>query len=340
MKFKLFIITLHNLKSLLNLISKTMAVISLDMGGTKIEGAVFRPDGSSILKRRTLLAGRQGEAVAEAAAAMARELLGEAIIEGEEISALGICVPGIVNRTDGTVWAPNIPGWECYPLRDHLRRAMPEHVEVYVDSDRSCAIYGATWIGAAAQCRNAVFVAVGTGIGVGIMSDGRVLHGAGDIAGASGWLALQSPYTSDYDECGCFESYASGNGIGAQARRKLAEGRCGSHLPGAKNIEDITSHDVFAAYEAGDEVAVEVIDKAIEMWGMAGANLVSLLNPEVVVWGGGVFGPATKFIDRIRFEAEKWAQPVAMKKVKFVPARPDINPVLCGAAYIALNQYV
>lgn len=316
-----------------------MAVISLDLGGTKIEGAVFRSDGSSILKRRTLLAGRQGEAVAEAAASMARELLGEATIEGESITALGICVPGIVNRTDGSVWAPNIPGWECYPLRDHLRRALPENIEVYVDSDRSCAIYGATWLGAASGKRNAVFVAVGTGIGVGIMTDGHVLHGSGDIAGASGWLALQPPYTNAYDECGCFESYASGNGIGSQARHKLRDGRRGSHLPGSKEISDITSHDVFAAYEAGDEVAREVIDKAIEMWGMAGANLVSLLNPEVIVWGGGVFGPATKFIDRIRSEAEKWAQPVAMKNVEFVPARADINPVLCGAAYIALNQY-
>lgn len=317
-----------------------MAVISLDMGGTKIEGAVFRADGTSILKRRTLLAGRQGEAVAEAAAAMARELLGEAAVEGEEISALGICVPGIVYSADGSVWAPNIPGWECYPLRDYLRRAMPEHVEVYVDSDRSCAIYGATWLGAAAGHRNAVFVAVGTGIGVGIMIDGHVVHGADDIAGASGWLALQPPYTHDYDECGCFESYASGNGIGARARQLLSEGRMGTYLPGGKTIDEITSHDVFAAYEAGDEIATEVLDKAIEMWGMAGANYVSLLNPEVVVWGGGVFGPAVQFIDRIRAEAEKWAQPVAMKKVKFVAARADINPVLCGAAYIALNRHV
>ena len=109
-------------------------------------------------------------------------------------------------------------------------------------------------------------------------------------------------------------------------------------LPGAKSVDEITSHDVFAAYDADDDVARAVLHRAVELWGMLAANLVSLLNPEVIVWGGGVFGPATRFIDDIRTEAAKWAQPVAMEQVRLIASRTPHNAILSGAAYIALTH--
>ncbi len=110
------------------------------------------------------------------------------------------------------------PRWENYPLQEVLRTVTAPDIEIYIDSDRTCYMYGEMWQGAAKDCHSAVFIAVGTGIGAGIIIDGHVLHGASDIIGATGWMALQPPYKEEYDACGCFEYYASGNGIGARVR--------------------------------------------------------------------------------------------------------------------------
>lgn len=314
-----------------------MAAIALDIGGTKIEGALFRADGSIIDRERRLIDTREGRAVGDLAADIASELMRRAVASGIVVSNIGVCIPGIVHRLRGTVWAPNIPGWDDYPLRDHLRQAVPG-VEVSIDSDRSCSIYGESWIGSAAGTRDAVFVAVGTGIGLGIKIDGNVLHGFDDIAGAAGWMALEPPYERKFDRCGCFEFYASGTGIGYCARLELERRGISGPWYGADDVRNVRAEHVFEAYDHDDAVAVAVLDKAIEMWGMGAANLVSLLNPEYIIWGGGVFGPATRFIDRIRAEASKWAQPIAMGQVQMVAASADINPILAGAAYIAFHH--
>jgi len=179
---------------------------------------------------------------------------------------------------------------------------------------------------------------VGTGIGGGILIDGRVLHGHSDIVGATGWMALQNPYHEDYIPCGCFEHFASGNGIALQAQKAL---RCEKNYTGAlggKPVEEVTTRDVFAAYEQGDLVARKVLDKAIEMWGMGAANLVSLFNPEKFIFGGGVFGPAAKFIPRIYNEACKWGQPISMKQVEFSASQVDGEAALYGAGYLAIRE--
>src|SRR5262249_164306 len=136
------------------------------------------------------------------------------------ISAIAISVPGI-SRANGTVWAPNIPGWENYPLRREiqaaLRGAEAAASKVIIASDREGWLLGGAWRGARQGARNGIFLAVGTGIGAGIMVDGKILRGANDIAGAVGWMALQRPLRREYVQCGCFEFYGSGNGIAKNA---------------------------------------------------------------------------------------------------------------------------
>lgn len=314
-----------------------MAAIALDIGGTKIDGALFRADGTIIDRHRLLLDGRSGDDVGFLAREIALELMRRADSQGIIVKNIGVCVPGIVHRLEGSVWAPNIPGWDNFPLRRVLAAALPG-VDISIDSDRSCSIYGESWIGSAAGCRDAIFVAVGTGIGLGIKVDGNVLHGFGDIAGAAGWMALEPPYDHKFDRCGCFEYYASGSGIGHCARMALAGASFTGDFGGALSIDDVKAENVFAAADEGNPIAIAVIDKAVEMWGMGAANLISLFNPEYIIWGGGVFGPARRLIDRIHTEASRWAQPVAMKQVKFVSPAPGINPILAGAAYIAFHH--
>jgi glucokinase len=100
--------------------------------------------------------------------------------------------------------------------------------------------------------------------------------------------------------------------------------------------EQIDGTDVFSAFRNGDPVATKVIDNAVELWGMAAANLVSLFNPEMIVFGGGIFGPAVELLDRIRAEARRWGQPIAMEQVRFVASELGADAGLYGAGRLAL----
>jgi glucokinase len=254
-----------------------------------------------------------------------------------EISAIGISVPGISHQKTGKVWAPNIPGWENYPLRDEIRSvSATRNVPVKIESDRACYILGETWQGAAKNCRDAIFLAVGTGIGAGILVDGKILRGTRDISGAIGWLALQKPFRSEYIECGCFEHHASDEGLVKIAREFIDADKSYSGI--LKRKKNFTSANIFEAFDSNDPIAKKVLEQAIEFWGMATANLVSLFNPEKIVFGGGVFGPATKFLPRILNEAKKWAQPVGIRQVKFVPSRLGGDAGLFGAGCFALGE--
>jgi glucokinase len=313
-----------------------MMIISLDIGGTKISGAVFSPDGEMICRQKRFIEDRTGARVGELAADMILSLIYEAVANRDNIVA-GISVPGIVFPETGRVWAPNIPGWEDFPLRETISgmTGIPGS-SIFIGSDRTCAILGEVWKGAASGCSNALFIAVGTGIGVGILLDGHVIHGRGDIAGAAGWLALEPPYHEKFQACGCFEYYASGNGIGARACDYVRENPGYDGKMRNKNTNEITAYDVFANFGEGDPVSKTVLDKAVRMWGMASANLVSLLNPEKVVWGGGIFGPACRFINDIYREALQWAQPVSIRQVEFVASQLGEDAALYGAARLSM----
>jgi glucokinase len=292
-----------------------MAVIGLDLGATKLAGALFGPDGAIRARAGRLLEGRAGDEVGRLIVECVAALRSLAAAQELEVEAVGASVPGIVRHQDGTVWAPNIDGWERYPLRDVLRAEVKSACPVVVESDRAASILGEVSRGVARGCRHAIFLAVGTGIGAGILVDGSILRGAHDIAGAIGWMGLDRPHQVAYRHCGGFESHASGAGIARVAREWLeAEPGYQGSLR-AMPPKQITAHEVFDAYAAGDSLAARVVANAVECWGMAVANLVSLFDPEIVVLGGGLFGPAAGQLDRIVAEARQWAQPVSFAKV-------------------------
>jgi glucokinase len=317
--------------------SARQAVIALDLGGTKLASAIFTSEGRPQAQRVARLECRQGAAIGKLVVAQVRRLTRAAARHGLTVCAVGAAVPGIVNARSGNVWAPNIPDWGDYPLHAEIAAAVNDsNIKIVVDNDRSASILGEAWQGAARGCRDAVFVAVGTGIGAGILVGGRVLNGAHGIAGAIGWLALDRPFRRDYVGCGCFESHASGEGLANAATRIL--GRNSRYRGPLRANGRLTAHDVFDAYECGDEVAEQVLREAIEFWGMASANLVSLLNPEKIIFGGGVFGPAARFLEAIAAEARRWAQPVAIERVKFEASQLGSGAALYGAAYRALRK--
>ncbi|HEY0750584.1 MAG TPA: ROK family protein, partial [Chitinophagaceae bacterium] len=142
-------------------------------------------------------------------------------------------------------------------------------------------------------------------------------------------------YKDEYKESGCFESQASGAGITASAK-KLVQTTTG-YSGSLKNTE-INTKAVFEAYNLGDPLAQKVIVHAIELWAMASANLVSLFNPQKIIFGGGVFGPAVTFIPEIEKEARKWAQPVSINQVHFQASSLGSRSALYGAARLAIEK--
>ena len=315
-----------------------MATIAFDLGGTKLASALFNEE-EIVFRNSTQLEGRKGKQVGQMIREMGNTLLEIAVDRNLQVDALGICVPGISYQQNGTVWAPNIEEWEEYPLLDELRNEFSKRIpRICIDSDRACSILGEVWKGNAKNSRDAIFLAVGTGIGAGIMINGEVLRGSNDIAGAIGWMALDRPFKDGYASCGCFEHQASGEGIAKMARESVTSGRFPGSVFINKDFERISAHDIFKYYEAGDELAVAVIDNAISAWGMAIANLVSLFNPQKIILGGGVFGPALKFKSAIFEEAVKWAQPISMKQLSLESSALGADAGLYGAAFLAIRK--
>jgi glucokinase len=327
----------NNKKRNQGLINNFMALLGIDLGGTKLALAVFTEDGRIIGKDVIPVGNRTGSEVGKLITGQIRVIISTTGTKPDGVNAIGISVPGISYHRTGKVWAPNIQGWNDYPLLDEVKQVSSD-IPVTIDSDRACYILGETWQGNACGCRDAIFLAIGTGIGAGIMVNGEVFRGSNDIAGAAGWMALDKPFRDEYTGCGCFEYNASGDGIAKVARELL---KVNQNYDGElKNIapDKITSQNIFSAYDRGDRIARVVINQSIEYWGMAVANLVSMFNPEKIIFGGGVFGPAVRFLPDIRREALKWGQPISIKQVSIEASALGGDAGVYGAGYLALKK--
>ena len=309
-----------------------MPALAIDLGGTKLAVALFSEEGDLIKKETALIGDRSGPEVGAFIISSVHHLLGSK--KKDSIQSIGIAVPGISRLRAGTVWAPNIPGWDDYPLRKEMKLAFPS-TPVIIESDRGCCILGEKWKGNAKGCRDVIYLTVGTGIGAGIMIEGHILHGANDIAGAIGWMALDRPFHQKYVSCGCFEHHASGNGMARVAMEMIKEQ---PSYKGMLRKENLRAEDIFTAFDSKDEIAITVIKQSVEFWGMAVANLVSLFNPEKIIFGGGVFGPAVQFIPDILEEACKWAQPISIKQMTIESSALKEDSSLFGAACLALQK--
>ncbi len=317
---------------------KLRTIIGVDIGGTKISAGLFLDNGQMLHQEKMQIASRKGTAVIDLVAELVRSLISFASQDFREVMALGVCVPGIYHPLQKTAWAPNIPDWDHIPVWQELtNRISQPSLQIVIESDRSCYILGELWKGRALNCTDAIFLAVGTGIGAGILSNGQIISGRSGIAGALGWMALEPPYDRKYDAWGNFEHFASGNGLARSAIEMLQSQHTPASILDQLPTDKVSAREIFSAFEQGDPVAISVLDKAIQYWGMATANLISIFNPQKIIFGGGVFGPATQFLHRIEEEASKWAQPISMEEVALEVSVLEGNAGLIGAAYLAIK---
>ena len=310
-----------------------MSVLGIDLGGTKLAASLFSETGKQLSKDVVQLGQRTGRDVGHLIADVTLKCIR---FSDSPVTSIGVSVPGIARTKTGTVWAPNIGDWNDYPLVQEIK-AVAGDIPVSIDSDRACCMLGELWQGNARGCRDAIYLSVGTGIGAGVLIDGKILRGAHDIAGSIGWMALDKPFQNKYIACGCFEYYASGDGIAKLTREMLAVDAEYRGPLKEYPFDKLLAHHVFEAYDKKDALAIKVFNECIQYWGMAVANLISIFNPEKIIFGGGVFGPALQFLQPVHEEARKWAQPISMAQVKFEPSGLHGDAAIYGAGFLALN---
>lgn len=288
-------------------------IVGVDLGGTFIKVGVVPFDGGTVLGMRSLPTEPQRgpkfvvDRVIDMIRAAMKDARHEAEIPDDGFLGIGIGSPGPLDRESGTVLStPNL-GWRNFPLRDLIANGIG--LTAVLDNDANCAALGEYWQGAGRDASNLIAVTLGTGIGGGIVLDGRVFHGASDVAGELGHMTIDS--TGRKCNCGnygCLEAYASGPAIAARALEGLEAGAA-SVLPALVDhvLERITAETVYEAIVEGDLYAKEVMRETAKFLGTGIANLINVLNPDLIVISGGVTKAGEHLLDPLHSEVRRRA---------------------------------
>lgn len=315
-------------------------IAGVDLGGTTINAAVVSADGERVLGMHTAPtnAERGPKYVVDKIIGMVRESMRVAGHEGgfdeKEIVGIGIGSPGPLDRKTGTVIeTPNL-GWRNFPLRDLVANAIGLPAEL--DNDANAATIGEWWVGAGKNVETMVGVTLGTGIGGGIVLGGKVFHGASDVAGEIGHMSIDS--TGRKCKCGnygCLEAYASGPAIAARAIEGLQSGEQ-SVLPELVDgdVSRITAETVYEGIVAGDAYAREVMRDTAKFLGSGVANLINVLNPEMIVISGGVTRAGDHLLEPLRNEVKRRAFRNAFEACRIVTSELGSMAGVIGAAYV------
>ncbi len=319
-------------------------VIGVDLGGTNIVVGAMPKDGSREIGVRSqpTRAEQGSDAVVDRICEMIEAVIADARAEEgmprEAFLGVGVGAPGPLDRERGVVViAPNL-GWHNLPLRDLIGERVG--LAATLDNDANCATLGEWWTGAAKGGRNVVGITIGTGIGGGLILDGRLYHGSSDVAGEIGHTTIDS--NGRRCKCGnygCLEAYTSGPNIALRAREALESGER-SILPElvGGDVERITAATVYEASERGDALAREVVRDTARFLGAGIANLLNVFNPDVVVIAGGVTQAGDALFEPLRAEVRRRAFKPAVDACRIVPGTLPGTAGVVGAVATFLQQ--
>lgn len=269
----------------------------IDVGGTTVKVGFFETSGALLdkweIKTNTA---NGGEAILPDIAKTIEEKLSKEGISKDEVQGIGIGVPGPVLNASVVTRCVNL-GWGEIDVAGTLSKIIG--LPVKVGNDANVAALGEMWQGGAKGSSNVVMVTLGTGVGGGIIVDGRIVAGANGAGGEIGHLNVCE---DEHEACncgqhGCLEQYASATGVVRMAKRKLVKT---SEETSLHKFEDLTAKDVFDEAKAGDKVALEIVNEVCEILGKALGKIACVVNPEVFVIGGGVSKAGQILIDTVK----------------------------------------
>ena len=304
----------------------------VDIGGTTVKLGLFTTDGEIVdkweIKTRTE---NQGEAVLPDIAEALKEKLEEKKIDRDEVEGIGVGVPAPVN-TEGVVQNTANLGWGYKEVKREMEELSGMRAEI--GNDANVAALGEMWLGAGKGRKNIVMVTLGTGVGGGIIIDGKPLVGAHGAGGEIGHLCVNYEET-DHCGCGntgCLEQYASATGITRLANIRLAKDDAKSVL----REQEVSAKTVFDAVKAGVAVAKEIAEEFGKYLGHAMANLAAVADPSAIVIGGGVSKAGEVLIEYVEKNFKERAF-FANKDTEFVLATLGNDAGICGAAKLILS---
>ncbi len=314
--------------------------LGVDLGGTKILTAVANSNGKMLSRDHSITPATKGhEAVIQSILESIGRALDKAGIATSELSAIGVGAPGLSNPETGILFtSPNLPGWRDVPLREIIEKELGK--KTFLINDANAAALGELYFGAARGTRNFIYVTISTGIGGGIVIDGKIYTGTLGTAGEVGHMTIDD----DGPVCncgnrGCWETLASGTALAREARHRIKEGAKTSILDyTGGDMDNVTAEVIQKAAQQGDALAGELIARTGYYVGVGLANLINLFNPELIVIGGGLshigdmlFEPAFKVAKERAFEK-------AYQAVRFAPAELGRNSGVLGAVVFAFEE--
>lgn len=313
-----------------------MYTIGLDLGGTNIKGGVCDADGRVLVKQSIDTQGDRGfEHVLERMAGLAEELMSRGGLPRAAIAGVGIGAPGPMSHARGIVHAaPNLPGFVNVPLRDRLaaRLGLP----VVLENDANAAAYGEFVAGAGRGVRSLVMLTLGTGIGGGVVLDGRLWRGAFDNAGEVGhMIVVPDGRPCPCGQRGCLERYASANAVAQRLIDAVRDGAESALADRVRRGEALDARDVLAAMAAGDQTAGRIWDETCCYLAICAVNLRHLLNPELIVLAGGLINAGPRLLQptQAHFERLSWRLAPDAPRLALATLGPDAG--LVGAALLA-----
>lgn len=314
--------------------------VGVDLGGTKILAGIFTPQLKCLGRFKMSTKSERGsDGVIERVARCVREAVDECDLQLDRIRAVGIGAPGAVDPEEGRmIFAPNL-GWEDVPLK----RALEKHLElpVFVENDCNACALGVYEVELDPKPRSMVGIFIGTGIGAGIVLDGKPWAGFNRTAGEIGHMVLDvgGPKCGCGNK-GCFEALASRTALFRRIQAAVKEGEKTilTESLGAE-LADMRSGDLRKALRRGDKLVEKVVEEAAEYTGIAVANVINLLNPETIVLGGGVMDQlADEMLAIIIETAKNYALPGTAKGIEIIASKVGDDAGITGAAVLAKRQ--
>jgi len=305
--------------------------ICLDVGGTKVLGAIFNEKDEIIyrLKKRSKGSGEGSADVEKVIISVVEEMIRDSGIDRKKLNAIASCAPGVIDQEKGIVlFTPNLP-WRNYDIAGAMRKQFG--VPFFVGNDVNLGVLGEYKFGAARGYKNVVGFFVGTGMGGGLILDGKLFTGHQFKAAEYGHMILEpeGPLCG-CGQRGCLEALSSKTAMTNYIRQQVARGReC--MLADMAQEGVIRSKKLKKAVEAGDKVAIEAVDRACHYLAIATGNMINTLSPDLVVYGGGVIeAMGETFLEKILAEVDRYCMPSIRPTVEIKIAELGDDSILYG----------
>ncbi|KPU26959.1 glucokinase [Caloranaerobacter sp. TR13] len=311
--------------------------IGIDIGGTAIKAGIVDKNGDIVYKKQIDTKAKRGYLEVEKdIIELIKGLINIAEDKGNKVKSIGIGVPGVADpEGNKVIYCPNL-GWANVPLGENLKKEF--EFPIYIENDATVAGIAESIKGVTKGYENSIFITLGTGVGGGIILSGKVYSGAHGIGSEIGHMIVgENFYDCNCGNNGCLETFSSATAIIKYAKKLIKEGQYETTL--MKKVNDdlmkLNSKIIFDSAKEGDQLANEVVDRMVKYLGIGIANLINILDPDVVAIGGGVSKAGIFLLEKIKREVSKYVLYKEAKHAEIFLAELGNDAGIIGAALLS-----